>query len=136
MRKYTWKMIFRDFRYAYPELWRSGTVFSPHGFMSILVSIPGRGKLVYEYFGDKITWLEEWEDEKEIKQKEKEMRPKTYGYFVFIVNEYMKKFGYTQQDIADISGVSRISINKYLTGRSVPKTSTMKKICDSLGIDI
>jgi DNA-binding XRE family transcriptional regulator len=128
-------MLFGDFRKAYPDLWRNGTTYEPYGFMSILIKIPGRGKVIYEYFGDKLTWLEHWIDENEIKEKEREMRPKLYDYFCFMIEEYMKDTGATQQDLADISGISRQSINKYLTGKSIPKNSTMKKICDSIGIE-
>ena len=133
--KYTARMLFKDFRKAYPELWRYGANYELDGYMKIKIWSPCVGIFTYEYFGNKIEWLERWDDENKIKEQEREMRPKLYEYFLFMIEEYMKDTGATHQDLADISGISRQSISKYLSGKLIPKTSTMKKICDSIGIE-
>lgn len=135
MRKYSWNMLFRDFRESYPDLWRRGTTYEPGGFMSLIIRIPGRGKLKYEFFGDKIIWLEHWEDPREVRLNEEANREKTYRYFIHAVNDVMDERGLTQNDVAVISGMSRKSINKYLNGRVIPKVSTMRKIGSALGIN-
>jgi DNA-binding XRE family transcriptional regulator len=128
-------MLFRDFRDAYPDLWRRGSDYQLIGYMSILVSIPAVGKLKYEYFGDKITWLERWEDPRATKRLDEERRRKDYSYFQFAVQDKMDELGLSQGDVADITGYSRKSINAYLTGRSIPKLSTMIDITEALGIE-
>lgn len=135
MGKYTWQMIFRDFRQAYPDLWRYGTTYQPHEHMAIMVFIPNVGKLIYERIPNEITWLERYNDPMKLRFKEKEMRPKQYTYFVFLLKEYMKDTGATQQEIAEKSGVSRKSINGYLTGRLMPKLKTMQQVCDALNLN-
>ena len=128
-------MLFRDFRNAYPDLWRYGTRYQLDGYMKILISIPTVGKLIYDYFGDKITWLEVWDDPKEIKRIEAEKRDRDYSYFLFAVQDRMDALDLSQGDVADITGYSRVSINKYLTGRTIPRLSTMIDITTALGID-
>lgn len=134
--KYSARMLFRDFREAHPDLWRRGSNFRLVDFMKILIYAPGLGKFTYEYFGDKITWIERWEDEREVKKKERAARPKKYTQFIFQLEQYMTETGYTQSDISRITGVSRKSINAYMSGKSIPKTSTMEKICNILNLKL
>lgn len=136
MRKYTARMLFRDFREAYPELWCRGCYYKLSGFMEITISIPNKGKVIYEYFGNKLTWIDRWENPEEVRRRERNIRDNTYEYFLERVSMKMIERDLTQQDIADMSGISRMSINKYLGRRAMPKMSTMIQICESLGIDI
>lgn len=133
--KYTARMLFKDFRRAYPELWRYGTEYDLCGFMTIHIKIPTVGVVTYEHFGDKLTWLERWEDPKEQRRREIESRMKEYGYFKFVVLDKMEFENLSQRDVANITGYSRKSINEYLTGKSIPKRSTMIAITEALGID-
>jgi DNA-binding XRE family transcriptional regulator len=135
MSKYTARMIFQDFREAYPYLWRRGADYELCDFMTIRIRIPTIGVVEYEYFGNKLTWLERWVDPNLDRKRDKDNRYVWYEEFVKLIESHMDDYGYTQQDIADISGLSRKSINEYLTGRSIPKVSTMRKICESLRIN-
>jgi transcriptional regulator with XRE-family HTH domain len=47
----------------------------------------------------------------------------------------MDRLGLSQGDVSDITGYSRQSINAYLSGRRIPKLSTMIDITEALGID-
>lgn len=135
----TYKRIFRMFKEDYPELVVRGTCYIPHAYMEIEVFIPTKGKLIYNPVGvesGKIRWEERWVDEKAIKREEREKRPDMYQTFLSLIDTYQKETFATQGDIAKLSGVSRRSINKYLSGIVMPKVSTMRRICESLGIDI
>lgn len=135
-----YKRIFRWFKEDYPELCVRGINFLPYGYQEILVIIPRKGKLIYNSVGvegTKIKWLEgPYEDERIIKQREREYRPEMYQNFLREIDYYQEITGATQVDIARITGVSRKSINKYLQGAKAPKVSTMRKIAEALGIDI
>lgn len=135
-----YKRIFRWFKKDYPELCVRGINFLPYGYQEILVIIPRKGKLIYNSVGvegTKIEWLEgPYEDERNIKQREREYRPEMYQNFLREIDYYQEITGATQVDIARITGVSRKSINKYLQGAKAPKVSTMRKIAEALGIDI
>lgn len=128
--------IFERFKLKYPQLMRRGISYEPDDAQSIKIYIPGVGKLIYELYGDTITWLEHWVDEQEIKEHEKERRPKMYIYFCFVIDEYMRNNKLTQQQFADLVGISRRSLIKYLNGDAVPKVSTMQQICESINIQL
>ena len=48
---------------------------------------------------------------------------------------WMKKSGYTQQELAEITGVSRVSINNYINGNYEPKRDFLEKLRE-LGADV
>ena len=134
-----YKRLYRKFKEEYPELVRYGTQWFAYGYQAIEILIPRVGKLIFRdggsYIGT-IEWLEHWVDERAVKQKERDMRPEMYLNFLREIDHYQKMTGSSQKDIAEATGLSRQSINKYLSGETAPKVSTMKKICDALGIDI
>lgn len=130
------KAAVNKFKERYPELIRWGINYIPRDCLSIMVYIPGRGKLIYEPLIDRITWLEHWTDEKEIKEQERRMRPAMYEQFRSDVTRYLIDHHMTQQQFADMVGLSRFSINRYLNGELIPKTSTMRQIYKIMNIDI
>lgn len=134
-----YKRLFMRFKKENPNLIRYGTHWSPYGYYAIEVFIPRVGKLVYNdggIFEGTIEWKEHWSDEKAEKAKEREMRPEMYQNFLREIYGFQKFYELTQGDIAEMTGVSRKSINRYLSGAVAPKVSTMRKICEALDIDI
>lgn len=126
------KRLFRAFKEDYPELWVRGTTFEPYGYQEILVYIPTKGKLIYNSVGaggTKIKWI----DRKQVIEFD---RPEMYQRFLSEIDYYQKVTRATQVDIARITGISRQSINKYLSGAVAPKVSTMINISKALGINI
>lgn len=130
------KQTIDQFKTKHPDLIKRGISYEPYDNMSIVVRIPCEGKLIYELFGDRITWLERWPDEKSIKMKDREMRQKDYTYFCFAVKQYMRDNHMSQQAFADIVGISRHSLSYYLNGRLIPKTNTMRRILKVIEKDI
>lgn len=131
MRKYTYAMLFRDFREAYPNKWRKGTSYLPDGFMSIKVRIPNDGEYKYEYFGNKLTLIEPYMDPIKMKywkifEREQQM---------FLIASTMKKRGINQSYLSEMTGISRQSINQYISGKRVPKQSTIDIMMTALGIE-
>ena len=50
------------------------------------------------------------------------------------IKQYRKKAGLTQQELADKAGITRVSVGKYETDRTVPSVETGQKIAVALGI--
>lgn len=134
--KLTWRMIFTEFKELYPELCNRGISYQPYSPMVIQVSIPGMGKLLYDHSEEDITWLEHWVDERVVRLQEKEQRNDIYESFCYEVSRYMKTNKLTQQQFADMTDISRRSLNKYLNHEAIPKVSTMRRICEAVNIDI
>ena len=80
--------------------------------------------------------LQTLRDEKELKEKERSIRPVMYEQFCSDVVNYLKDHRMTQQQFADMVGLSRWSLNRYINGEQIPKTSTMRHIYKIMNIDI
>ena len=132
------KKIITQFKETYPDLVQYGNTYEEcdNASAAIIVRIPNKGIVRYESFDNELIWLDRWEDPKEIKRRENEKRPKTYGYFCFVVEQYMKEHNMTQQEFSDMADISRRSLIKYLKGYAIPKVSTMRRICKIINIDI
>ena len=108
--------------------------------MSIIIFAPNVGKLRYNIYSKRVSWIECWEDEKEQSKKRKELiienRMDLYDNFIREINIYRKETGASIEHISNVSGISRQSLSKYLNKTRVPKVITIKHICKSLGIDI
>ena len=133
---YSHHMLFKEFRHHYPQLWRRGTHYELCGNTSIRVRIPTVGVLVYEYIGHHITWEKRWEDPVITKENTKEERFDMYQRFLSEIDIFQKETGATQATIAELTGISRKSVNRYLSGAAMPKTATMQSMAEKLGIDI
>lgn len=134
-----YRKFMQQFKEDYPNLCTRGMTYEPNGYMEIKIRIPGKGIFIYNPVGTRKTKLkviERWVDEKEEKRIEREKRSDMYKTFLSMIRFYQKTYGSTQEDIAKLSGISRQSINKYLSGSVIPKVSTMRQICDSLDLDI
>lgn len=135
--KYTAAMLFEDFRHDYPELWRYGTQYQLYDFMTILIKIPTVGVVTYQkrQCDNVLKWLEHWEDPAETKNREKENLRKDHEYFLIMLEDIMEDRELTQEDVANITGYSRVSINRYLMGKTKPTYNTMKDIMYKLGFE-
>lgn len=137
--RYTARMIFTDFRKRYPNLWERGASYSPHEYRRIMIWIPSKGKLIYDHFYNRIHWVDYWADRVPIKKTKEDIRKDRLDMrdrFVDALELCITDKGMSQSDIANISGVSRRKINEYINKKQIPKVSTMKKICEALGVDI
>lgn len=138
-RGHYYNQLYNKFLKENPELKICGIHWEHHGYQEIKIYIPRKGVLIYNETGTtagKITWLDRYADEKIIKQRDREERSDMYQRFLSEIDIYQKRTGASQGTIAEITGISRQSINKYISGIVPPKVSTMRKIANSLGIDI
>lgn len=128
MPKYSWAMVFDDFRKTYPNVWRRGTSYEPYDFMAITVIVPGDGKYKYEYYGKKLTLVEKYQT----KKREKYSQIFERGQEVRKMEKVMRERKITQRRLSQVSGISRESINGYISGRKTPKQSTLVKLTNAM----
>lgn len=134
-----WKHLFQLFRREYPELWNYGTQWKPDEKDSIRIINPRKGEFVYRlvYLNHGIIeWKQRWRTDNDIKKEEQSIRSDMYQIFLSEIDLYQKETGASQGDIAAMTGISRQSINKYLSGSVVPKVSTMRRIAEKLKFNI
>ena len=44
--------------------------------------------------------------------------------------------GYTQRELSEMTGITDVTISRYVNGLRVPKVTNLKKIADALGVGI
>lgn len=128
MPKYSWSMVFDDFRKTYPNVWRRGTSYEPCDFMAITVIVPGDGKYKYEYYGKKLTLVEKYQT----KKQKKYLRAFEREQAVRKIGKVVQERKITQRRLSQVSGISRESINGYISGRKTPKQSTLDKLTNAI----
>ena len=119
--RFSWKMVFNDFKKNYPDKWRRGTSYESFDFMTIIVMIPNDGKYKYEYFGKKLTLIEKYltrNQRKYLKVFEREEATRD-------IFRMMREKNISQRKLSQLSGISRESINRYHSGFMIPKNSTI-----------
>lgn len=52
------------------------------------------------------------------------------------LREIRRAHGMTQEALSAFSGVNRVSIAKYETGKSAPSLETAKRLADALGVTV
>ena len=122
--RFSWKMVFDDFKKHYPDKCRKGTSYSGLEHMAIVVYIPEDGKYKYEYFGSKLTLIEKYLSRRQLKvlhafEREEAMRD---------VFKNMRTKGISQSELSRLSGISRQSINRYKSGTRTPTYATIGKL--------
>lgn len=134
-----WKRLFQLFRREYPELWNYGTQWAPYDEDSIRIVNPRKGEFIYRlvYINHGIIeWEYQWETDSDIRKEERSIRPGMYQNFLSEIDRFQKETGAYQGEISSITGISRQSINKYLSGSVIPKVSTMRRIAEKLNLDV
>ena len=130
--KTTWDMIFSDFKQRHPNLARKIIYWEPHSPATIFIRFDDIMTITYNYDTHKVVIL----SDSNVKARDKRSaRDRLVEDFKTRIHKTMKERHLTQQNVSDLSGISRESINKYLSGKKTPKVSTMQKIYKSLGID-
>lgn len=134
-----WNRLFNLFRKEYPELWDYGTQWTPYHKDSIRIVNPKKGEFIYRlivFEHGQIEWIRQWKTDEDIKKEERLNRPGMYQNFLREISRYQENTRASQGHIAMMTGLSRKSINKYLSGTVVPKVSTMRQIAEKLNLDI
>lgn len=52
------------------------------------------------------------------------------------IKDTLKKFGLTQNELADRLGINRVSLSRLLSDKNDMRISTIKKIADAIGCDV
>ena len=52
------------------------------------------------------------------------------------IKDILKQRGLTQNELADMLGINRVSLSRLLSDKNDMRISTMKKIADSIGCDV
>jgi len=67
--------------------------------------------------------------------KEAERMPMQFRIRREQIAKAMLRAGINARQLANVTGISEVSIYKAINGKTAPRNSTLKKICDALNVD-
>lgn len=120
---------FSDFKLYFPEVAKSAVHWYPSGRHEITVKFDDGTKVIYNHIFKTMRNVVYGEDE----QLSEEQWRKEFG---FKLRDILADKGWSQGDLADRSGISRITIGKYLSGRASPSSYTVVTLARVLGCSV
>ena len=120
-----WIPVFNDFVERQPSLASQVVDWYPSGQMEIVIKLYDGTKLIYNWLIDSVcrydSYTEYDDDEESLKR--------IFGYRVknrlYILNM-------SQEDLAEKTGISYVTISKYVHGKSSPSITNAKRIAKAL----
>lgn len=122
-----WEPVFNEFSDKYPELTDHIVDWYPSAQMEITVKLDDGRKYAYDWLPKVATLIYDPKEESDDIDEE-EWR------LVFSNNLYRKlrNFGMTQDVLSELTGISQVTISKYLNGRATPSMYNVRKIARAL----
>lgn len=121
-----WEPVFDEFIRMYPDLGEQTVDWYPSGQMEIVVKIKSGTKYTYDWMHKLLTVIydpEEDYDENELKWRT------TFGKNL---DHKLHNVSKSQDLLAFETGISPVTINKYIKGRATPSAYNLRKIARAL----
>lgn len=134
VRRVTAKMMFDRFASTYPLLAKEMRYYHQCNGLQICVYLKDSAYCVYDYITNKIDQLI-YPDEKEPYIEEDsfyESKQDYANYFSKNLRGWMHVRNMTSRELAKLSGISEVSISRYLNGKRIPDGYTIGKIANIL----
>lgn len=122
-----WEPVFNEFNDKYPALAENIVDWYPSAQMEITVKLRDGRKYAYDWMA-KIVWPIHDPEDKMEEMTEDEWR------LIFAKNlmRKMRKFGMSQDELSYITGISQVTISKYINCKATPSTYNVRKIANAL----
>ena len=126
MRKDAYDEIYRNFKTYYPFLDSEVVSWSPNGPNSIVAKLSDGSVIEYNDVFRAFRTIREFDGTEESWKRE----------FASKLMKIMADKGCDQTYLSEISGVSQVSISKYLNKKAIPNCYTVFKLSQALGCNI
>ena len=121
-----WDGVIKDFERNNPDLIDAVVDWYPVGQMRIVVVLEDGRRLVYEFIGNR-TYSYYDPERKEINDEETWRQE-----FTRRLRKKMEYMGYNRDRLSADSGISLVTISKYLNGKATPSGYNLERICRAL----
>ena len=121
-----WDPVFEEFVRMYPDLGEQTVDWYPSGQMEITVKVKSGIKYTYDWMRKIVTLLHDPEEEYD--ETEDEWRNK----FARNLDHKLYNVGMSQDLLAFETGISPVTISKYIRARATPSTYNLRKIAQAL----
>lgn len=128
MNSETFDTLIHRFKANYPALDEHALAYIPRGTFEIAINMDDHTKIIYDDFDKTVRQMRDPDAE----ITEQDLR----DAFATNLNRQMRFKGITQQDLSDLTGISRQSISRYQTGISTPSGFVAYKMAKALRCEL
>lgn len=125
-----WEPVFNTFEARYPHVATMIIDWYPCGQNEIVLTTENGDKVIFSYTGETIRRLEAGTAIDDI--SEEQMR----GEFAARLCNRMAMSGVPRWHLSRITGISEVTLSKYMNGRSTPNIYNTRKIARALGCPV
>lgn len=125
--KITWDRILSEFEFEYPELAKKVIDSYPSGQMELTVKLDDGVKIAYDYLMKTVRTVYDPKDESDHIPEDDYRKS-----FAAKLYKKMRVNGMSQEELADMVGVSRVSMSSYMNGHSMPNIYILTKLAKAL----
>ena len=125
-----WEPVFNEFVDRYPELAEDMVDWYPSAQLEITVKLKDGNKYAYDWLSKNAFLIHDPEGEEEL--VEEEWRK------IFSKNliHKLRNIGMSQDMLSYVTGISQVTISKYINGKATPSTYNVRKIAHALKCSI
>lgn len=121
-----WEPIYDDFVQRYPELVEQMIDWYPSGQLEIAIRLKTGQKYIYDWLENLLVKIHDPDDMTKETEEEWEIK------FSNNLKRKLRNVGMTQDLLAFETGISVVTINKYINGKSIPSAYNLRKIANAL----
>lgn len=121
-----WEPVFDEFIRMYPDLGEQTVDWYPSGQMEIVVKIKNGTKYTYDWMHKLVTVI--YDPEEDYDENENKWRTT----FSKNLDHKLHNVSKSQDLLAFETGISPVTINKYIKGRATPSAYNLRKIARAL----
>ena len=119
-----WIPVFNDFIVRHPNIADQVIDWYPSGQMQIMVRLDDGSRKLYDWLTDRIYNIYPVEDD----LSEDQWR----GNFALKLRQKLNYHGMTQEELSAKTGISNVTISKYIKGKAMPNAHNLEKISKAL----
>lgn len=122
-----WEPVLRSFKENHEDLSERVVDWYPSGYLELTIKLNDGTRLTYDLVDDRIKYLHTIGNNKKI-DNERMWR----NNFSSNLRNRMRKMGMSQLTLSDLSGISNVTISKYLNAGATPSAYNLDRMAYAL----
>lgn len=127
-----WEPVLKSFKNHFPDLYDEMVDWYPYGHLEIAIKLRNGKRIFYDMMDDLIGPINEFDDNVEEDIDEIAWRN---NFSSRLINK-MRKVGIGQEILSDRSGISRVTLSKYMNGKASPSGYNLERLARALRCSI
>lgn len=122
-----WEPVVKSFKGAYPDFYEQMVDWYPNGYLEIMVKLQDGRRLTYELIGDFIRFVRD--TDYRVDELNEDIWRKNFSK---CLKDRMRKLGLNQDELSERTGISRMTLSKYMNGKASPSGYNLERLARAL----